>query len=236
METRSGTLWATICLWVCYGWHWPAVLHPLAGADGGSVLLVSWCLERGSTGQMWFPWPGWNWALLRCLLLLSTTPLAGSGNPSLGYSFLPYCGGCSHHEAGGQQIHAHPKADPSGTEGNRIKQQGWRGHGCWRAKWIWRWEWLVRSVWQFLYWLRMHHLRGLVSGLWPRQVWHSLWGVPWFVCRTVWHWHWRALWVGLASKLIGSLKDTAFRSWLPTVTRMHTMEKLSRLQRTWHGS
>ena len=58
------------------------------------------------------------------LLLLSTTPLAGSGNPSLGYSFLPYCGGCSHHEAGGQQIHAHPKAYPSGTEGNRIKQQG----------------------------------------------------------------------------------------------------------------
>ena len=26
---------------------------------------------------------------------------------------------------------------------------------------------------------------------------------------------------GLASKLIGSLKDTAFRSWLATVTRMH---------------
>ena len=37
--------------------------------------------------------------------------------------------------------------------------------------------------------LRMHRLRGLVSGLWPGQVWHSIWGVPRSVCGTVWHWH-----------------------------------------------
>ena len=78
---------------------------------------------------------GFNWtnvvSLARLELSTSSMPsvtvhnaLGGQRQSSLGYSFLPYCGGCSHHAAGGQQIHAHPKAYPSGTEGNRIKQKG----------------------------------------------------------------------------------------------------------------
>ena len=67
-----------------------------------------------------------------------------------------------------------------------------------RVESIWTWL-LVRrvdlrlravgqGVWQFLYWFRMHHLRGFVSGLWPGQVWHSLWSFPWPGRRTVQHW------------------------------------------------
>ena len=47
LEAKSGTLWAPICLKLCDGWHWHAVLHSLARTDEGSFLLVSWRLERG---------------------------------------------------------------------------------------------------------------------------------------------------------------------------------------------
>ena len=78
---------------------------------------------------------GFNWtnvvSLARLELNTSSMPSVIVHNARGGqrqfkpwYSFLPYCGGYSHHEAEGQQIHAHPKAYPSGTEGNRIKQQG----------------------------------------------------------------------------------------------------------------
>ena len=138
MEARSGDLPAMTCLWVCNGWHWPAVLHSLAHTDWGSFLLVSWCMERrlGSTGQMWFHCPGWNWALFRCLLLWPTTTLANSSKSSFGYSFLPCCGGYSYQAVGGKQIHAQCKAYTSRTKGNRREKRGRCGHGCWRGKWI----------------------------------------------------------------------------------------------------
>ena len=48
----------------------------------------------------------------------------------------------------------------------------------------------------------------------------------WFTCLAIGHWlDWRSHLGGLASKLTGSLRVTAFRSWLPTATRMHTMER-----------
>ena len=48
----------------------------------------------------------------------------------------------------------------------------------------------------------------------------------WYTCLAIGHWlGWRSHLEGLASKLIGSLRDTAFRSWLPTATRMHTKER-----------
>ena len=48
----------------------------------------------------------------------------------------------------------------------------------------------------------------------------------WYTCLAIGHWlGWRSHLEGLASKLIGSLRDSAFRSWLPTATRMHTKER-----------